>query len=277
MNQRNLIVLGINADIGSQVAERYANAGFSVLGTYRVENKNCERLQEHADIKLFRCDISDKESIITFSEYVSETAFYWSNFFSSIGTTRPIKRFFQCNVEEWTNSILLNFTNQLMTLHALYPYRNQEVMASVNFMAGGGTNSAMVPYSAYCASKIALIKMCELLDSEQENMKFQILGPGLVKTKIHNETLTAGNDAEGNLNRIARFMSSEDSGSTHEDIFQCLRWLDEAPKAAVGGRNFSLVHDPWGQSSLIKQLKYDDNKFKLRRYGNTQGLPEKRT
>ena len=45
MEQRNLIVLGINADIGSQIAERYIKEGFKVVGTYRTKNNNLERLE----------------------------------------------------------------------------------------------------------------------------------------------------------------------------------------------------------------------------------------
>ena len=268
MEQRNLIVLGINADIGSQIAERYINEGFKVVGTYRTKNNNFERLEARGSIKLFQCDITKIESVKAFSTFISTSGFRWTNFFSSIGSTEPIRRFFQCDINDWTDSLHLNFTSQLVALHELFPYRNQTRRASINFMAGGGTNSAMIPYSAYCASKIALIKACELLDAEEESIKVQILGPGLVRTKIHEETLSAAERAEENFCRIKNFLDSSDAGSSYDDIFRCLRWLDEAPKEIVGGRNFSLVHDAWGTPELIDQLRHDKDKFKLRRFGN---------
>lgn len=268
MEQRNLIVLGINADIGSQIAERYANEGFEVVGTYRSKNNNFERLNTHESITLFQCDLTDTDSVKAFTGYVSTSGFHWTNLFSSVGSTEPIKRFFQCDIKDWTNSIQLNFTCQLAALHELFPYRSQTAQVSINFMAGGGTNSAMIPYSAYCTSKIALIKACELLDAEEEDIKVQILGPGLVKTRIHEETLSAGQCAEENFDRIKNFLDSSDAGSSFDDIFRCLRWLDGAPKEIVGGRNFSLVHDAWGTPRLIEELRCDSDKFKLRRSGN---------
>ena len=116
--------------------------------------------------------------------------------------------------------------------------------------------------------KNSFIKACELLDAEEESIKVQILGPGLVRTKIHEETLLAAERAEENFCRIKNFLDSSDAGSSYDDIFRCLRWLDEAPKEIVGGRNFSLVHDPWGTPELIDQLRHDKDKFKLRRFGN---------
>ena len=70
MEQRNLIVLGINADIGSQIAERYISEGFKVVGTYRNENNNVERLRAQGSIKLFQCDITKTESVKAFSTYI---------------------------------------------------------------------------------------------------------------------------------------------------------------------------------------------------------------
>ena len=70
--------------------------------------------------------------------------------------------------------------------------------ASVIFFAGGGTNNAVLGYSAYVLSKIALIKMCELLDAEIAQVKFTIVGPGWINTKIHNETLMAGEQENNN-------------------------------------------------------------------------------
>ena len=60
------------------------------------------------------------------------------------------------------------------------------------FFAGGGTNGAVEHYSAYTISKIASIKVCELLAAEYPEHVFFALGPGWVDTKIHEQTLMAG-------------------------------------------------------------------------------------
>jgi NAD(P)-dependent dehydrogenase (short-subunit alcohol dehydrogenase family) len=135
-------------------------------------------------------------------------------------------------------------------------------------MAGGGTNSAMLNYSAYCVSKIGLIKMCELLDAEYEDLKIQIIGPGFVRTKTHYETLKAKQMAGSNYERVKEFMDSGEQGTSFEDIYRCLKWIDSSEKKVTSGRNFSVVHDSWGNEVLEAELTKNLDMYKLRRKGN---------
>ena len=102
--------------------------------------------------------------------------------------------------------------------------RNKSSFANINFMAGGGTNSAFKFYSAYCISKIALIKMCELIDAEDPKIKIQILGPGFVKTKTHLETIKAGNRA-GNNYKIIEFLEKDQIETKFEKILNFFNGL----------------------------------------------------
>ena len=139
--------------------------------------------------------------------------------------------------------------------------------SSVIFFAGGGTNSAPVNFSAYTASKIALIKLCELLDAETEDCKFSIIGPGWVKTKIHQETLTAEGAGEDAVQRT-REHYSKGEWTSMLSIAECCEWIIQSSKSVVGGRNFSVVHDEWGEENLENTLSGNQDFYKLRRYGN---------
>ena len=135
-------------------------------------------------------------------------------------------------------------------------------------MAGGGTNSAFKFYSAYCVSKIALIKMCELIDDEEPDIKIQIVGPGFVKTKTHLDTLKAGNKAGENLNRVKKFLKNVKEEKKFKKIYEFLQWIKRSEKKTTSGRNFSLENDKWNTKELIKKLNDDPDMFKLRRYKN---------
>ena len=130
------------------------------------------------------------------------------------------------------------------------------------------TNPTFNNYSAYTVSKIGLIKFCELLSSEYEDVKIRIVGPGFVKTKTHCETLEAGEAAGNNLKRVRDFMNSEDQGTKFEEIYNCLKWFDQEEKDVVSGRNYSVVNDQWGNERLKTQLIADKNMYKLRRSKN---------
>jgi NAD(P)-dependent dehydrogenase (short-subunit alcohol dehydrogenase family) len=166
---------------------------------------------------------------------------------------------------------MINSTAQLRFLHKIYPLRVIGKFCQVAFFAGGGTNSPFTNYSAYCAAKIMLIKMCELLDDENDNLNVFIIGPGWVKTKIHAQTLRSHFGAGSNYRMTKEFLKSNNQGTDYLDIYNCINWCINQGASVAGGRNFSVVHDAWQEKSefLAQQLRADSSKFKLRRFKNS--------
>ncbi len=267
-NRKNIIIFGINADIGFNLAKLYSKQNYNIIGSFRCENNSLKILKKYNNVKLIKCDFSTKKNLKAFVKEVDKTQFQWDEIFSSIGSTKPIGKFFNLEFSGWKKSIDLNFIKQMELIHMLYDFRNQSSVVNINLMAGGGTNSVFKNYSAYCISKICLIKMCELIDDENPDIKIQIIGPGFVKTKIHNETLDAGMSAGTNLKKVQNFLNSSENGTKFEDIFNCIQWLNKSEKKITSGRNFSVVHDNWGDDKLINQLRNDKNMYKLRRFRN---------
>jgi NAD(P)-dependent dehydrogenase (short-subunit alcohol dehydrogenase family) len=265
---KNIIILGISADIGRNVCELYQKDGYNIIGTYRNDFPERNRLSKLNGVRLVRCDLVKSEEISELLEVIKATDFKWNILFSSVGTSEPIGRFFDLNFEDWSASVDTNMLSQLKTLHGLYPLRDKSKDAHVALLAGGGTNNTFRCYSAYCVAKIGLIKMCELIDDEYDDLNMFILGPGFVKTKTHYETLKAGSKAESNYERVSAFMNSSSNGTSFYDIYKCINWAVGAGRTIVGGRNFSIVHDEWGTAQLEEQLVADPNMYKLRRFKN---------
>ena len=106
----------------------------------------------------------------------------------------------------------------------------------------------------------------ELLDFEFKDVKFTILGPGWVKTKIHKETLINKQKAQKNYILTKRVLEGKINIHTSmKDINDCVSWVIKSNKNIVGGRNFSVKHDKWNKPRFINKLKKDNNFFKLRR------------
>lgn len=272
MTTPKVIVLGVSADIGSRICELYQRDGAFVVGTYRNDFAGREYLEKLSGVSLIQCDLTRREDMIRLSEFVGSSGFRWNVLFSSVGTSEPIGRFFELDFDDWERSVHVNMISQLRAIHALYPMRDSSRTVDIALLAGGGTNNPFRCYSAYCVSKIGLIKMCELLDDEADDVNAFILGPGFVKTKTHYETLRAGAKAEGNLGRVQEFMSSAENGTPFEEIYACIEWSRCVGRTVVGGRNIAIVHDDWGTEELARQLESDKDMYKLRRFRNNWSL-----
>lgn len=268
LNKPSAIIISASSDIGTELCKRWVKKGWNVYGTYRTKSLHTKELKQMG-VLLFYCDLSNKESIKDACIRISDVCFRWDCLVFCPGTQDPVGEFTKCNFDKWEKSLEVNFSAQLRVLHNLYQGRNIDnpLGPCVLFFAGGGTNNATVNYSAYTISKIALIKVCELLDAEIPDTRFSIIGPGWVKTKIHEATLSAGLLAGDNYQRTINKLNGDEC-TTMKKVLDSCEWVIENPREVVGGRNFSTVFDAWGMVELEDKLRSNPDMYKLRRYGN---------
>jgi NAD(P)-dependent dehydrogenase (short-subunit alcohol dehydrogenase family) len=183
---------------------------------------------------------------------------------------QPLAHFFKTDFEQWNRAVHVNCIEQLRVVHALYPFRDKKKATNAVFFAGSGTNGVEVNMSSYIASKIMLIKMCELLEAENDDMNIFIVGPGWTRTKAHYQVIADKNTPHEKYLETLDFLNNR-KGVDFQDIYDCIQWLCRQGKVVAGGRNFSVVYDQWKgplQEKLVKELKSDSNMYKLRRYKN---------
>lgn len=266
--ERSAIIISASSDIGTAISRRWMACGWNVFGTYRTGSQAVDELHNHG-IKLVYCDLSDPKSTHDACSNLRTLCPQWDVLVMCPGTQDPVGSFVECGFDEWEQSVRVNFTSQMRIIYELLPSRriNYALGPCVLFFTGGGTNNAPIIYSAYIISKIALMKMCELLDAEISDTRFVIVGPGWVKTKIHESTLRAGVRAGANYQRTIEKLAGNEC-TPMEQVLDCCDWLVNAPRELISGRNFSVVFDQWGTEKLSKMLARNPDMYKLRRYGN---------
>ena len=266
--QKKAIVIGASADIGIALCEDWLSKGWQVAGTYRTSSDTVRKLKSRIDY-LVRCDLSVSADVehacISLIDWMSE----WDVLILGPGLQDPVGIFPECDFDAWAESITVNFTNQLRFVHRLLPARSLsgKNRPTVLFFAGGGTNNAPTRYSAYTAAKVALIKMTEILAAEVLDVNFVIVGPGWVKTKIHNSTLNARDAAGSNYARTIEKLASNEC-TPMEKVIDCCNWLIDGQRSLLSGRNFSVAFDKWGNPELERLLASNPDMYKLRRFGN---------
>lgn len=272
MKEVSAIVISASSDIGASMCRTWRSRGWTVYGTYRTPSAAVDELRA-IGVRLVECDMQSVNSVQEACAELRQLCPSWDVLVLCPGTLQPVGLFAECCFDEWEASIKTNFTGTLRVVHSLLPARRHSdgLGPCVLFFAGGGTNSAPVRFSAYTVSKIALIKMTELLDAEIPDTRFAILGPGWVRTKIHEETLHSGGRAGHALTETRRRLAADDM-TPMERVVACCDWVIESPGDVVGGRNFSVVHDPWGTAELSRKLVEDSGWFKLRRNGNVSHM-----
>ena len=272
----NNLVISASSDIGFEFVKNKSLSEEKVIGTYRDQNAKT-KIDKFCVHSIF-LDLFDKESVIKFIEYISNESIYWDRILFCPCQPFPYESFFDSNFEDWQKSFYLNSIYQLELLHKLYKFRNKN--AKVIFFAGGGSNSAVDKFSAYTSAKIHLTKMVELLDFENKDITFSILGPGWVNTKNHLLALKHADKNSEKYKTTKKFLDSPQGATPIEEVIRSINWIFNQEKNIVGGRNFSTAFDPWDEQDpsnklLIEKIKENNNIFKLRRFGNDL-FPNKR-
>tara|TARA_Y100001968_G_scaffold330035_1_gene380807 strand:- start:1817 stop:2605 length:789 start_codon:yes stop_codon:yes gene_type:complete len=257
------IVLSAMSDIGIELVKLLKKENYEVFGTYNSTNPDYDLISKSNWLKLDIKDYNTEEYRNWLNDINS-----WDLFISLIGTQEPVGRFEDISPDRWVEGVNNNSLYQIGALIQCLPYRNKKSMSNVIFFAGGGTNSATPYYSAYTLGKISLIKAVELLDSELENVKVTILGPGWVNTKIHNATLNAKEKAGQNYQKTISMLKSNDKLNPISKVIEDIHKLILLPKSLVGGRNFSSVYDLITRSNLHRLKKKNNDFYKLRRAEN---------
>lgn len=254
------VVVGVGSVIGQHIANRLTQDGWFVAGTARPGTDVAADVHD-----LTRCDLGSYASVSHASWELRQLTRRWSLFVIVAGTMSPIGPFFEVSADDWEHGIQVNTLSPLRLLRELWQMRDSTVTPMVCFLAGGGTNSDFPSYSAYCISKIMLIKAVELLQSEEPSTKFVILGPGYVRTPIHDETLAAGRSAGLNLDKTLKLLDGP--GTDLEAIYQHLMKCYRGPTETIGGRNFSTAHDAWQDDTMDSLIASEPlDAFRLRRF-----------
>jgi NADP-dependent 3-hydroxy acid dehydrogenase YdfG len=263
---KKAIVIGASSDIGSAIARELISSNWEVVGT--VRDKKVKHLQNYSNV-VAKFNLESEKQINKGILKINKIISHWDALIITPGTMNPIGNFIDVSEKEWFNSILINFINQIRVVKKLLITGNvnSEIEPIVIFFAGGGTNSANPCFSAYTVSKIALIKMTEILDEELPNFRIVVIGPGWVETKIHREVLDNVNSPitlkNETKNRILKgeFVSMP-------NVVQAILWAINSPKKIIGGRNFSIANDPYKNKLFQEKILEDSNFLKLRRDGN---------
>ena len=256
--EKTILISG-SSDIGESILKRLPKNS-KIISTYNNSAPKIKRINlVHTKVDMQKINQID---IFAKKNYLNN----WTNLILLPATQLPIGTAEEVDPSEWLKSINLNFTHQIYLLLKLLKKRSKKNFKRIILWSGTGSNNAPKYYSAYTVSKIALTKITELFDAELNDCVFSVIGPGWVKTKIHNETLQNKFNARENYYATKQHFKKNIFNSM-SSVVNCVFTLMKMSKEAVGGRNFSAVYDPWEKNEMSK-ISNDKNAFKLRRNRN---------
>lgn len=258
MSERSLriLVTGASAGIGAALVRALAADGHTVFACAR-RAKALRTVTAGETLARSRpCDVGDETQVRALVRWVAGQAEALDAVILGAGSFGAIGLAEQTDSDEWWDTLRVNvFGTYLVVKHAL-PLLARGTRPRVLTFAGGGAFGTFPRYSAYAASKAAVVRLTECLADElrERGIAVNAVAPGMVATEIHARTLAAGPEAAGaeHYERTRKVLA--EGGVPMEVPVACVRFLLSADADGLTGKTISASFDPWGREDFRRHL-----------------------
>ena len=191
---------------------------------------------------------------------------------NNAGIQGPIGPLAQVDAEEWLRCIRINLGGVFLCCQAVLPIMIDQGAGKIINLSGGGATSPRPFFSAYAASKTAIVRLTETLAEEvkQHNIQVNAIAPGVVTTRMTEQVLAAGSAAgEETLARTRR--QKETGGVTPEAAAALAVFLASDESDGLTGRLISAVWDDWRSLASCPEAVMATDLYTLRRITRDTG------
>jgi len=164
---------------------------------------------------------------------------------NNAGVQPPIGPLWQNDADEWMRAVAVNLFGPMLCIKAVLPGMMERQRGKILNLSGGGATSPRPNFSAYAASKAALVRLTETLAEElgPYNIQVNALAPGAINTRMLNEVLAAGERAGAELTQAQR--RAEKGGNSIELAAQLAVFLASADSDGLTGKLVAAPYDDW--------------------------------
>jgi NAD(P)-dependent dehydrogenase (short-subunit alcohol dehydrogenase family) len=166
---------------------------------------------------------------------------------AAAGALGPVGPLWKADPSEWERTLRVNLLGGFHLCRAVLPPMLRQGRGKIILVAGGGGSTPFPRFSAYAASKAAVVRLAETLADEVRESGVQVnaLAPGLVDTRLLREVEAAGPRA-GEHGEHVRLALAGSNGLTPEgEVAALALFLASSDSGALTGKLVSAPHDPW--------------------------------
>lgn len=248
---RACVVAGSGRGIGAEVARAFARQGANLVLASRTvseleavvdDTRHCG-----ADACAVEADVAKGDDCDRVVGTALERFGRIDVLVDAAGVHGPIGPFWEVDREEWKRATEVNLYGFMHLSHAALPHMIAEGSGSIIAFSGGGATAPLPRFSAYGASKAALVRFVETLAEELRTagVRVNAIAPGMVDTRLQDGVLAAG-DAAGDLYAQVRDLRERGEGAVDPSLPAALAvFLASDASTGLTGRLLSAPHDEW--------------------------------
>jgi len=203
IKEKSVLITGAGRGIGKRLAMGFAQAGARVglLGRSGAELDlaKLEIEQAGGNALRLRADVRDLEQLAAAVDRMRVVFGGLDVLIAAAGVPGPIGPLLSTKPKVWNEAIDVNLIGVVNACRAALPPMVEKRCGKVILIAGGGASASRPNFTAYAASKAALVRFAECLADEVRDANVQVnaMIPGGSYTYMTDEILNAGEEKAG--------------------------------------------------------------------------------
>jgi 3-oxoacyl-[acyl-carrier protein] reductase len=240
------IITGGGRGIGRAIARAFAREGAYPCLVARTAAEVEAAAAEIGRALALTGDVSRRADVARVVDAVMAAAGQVDILVNNAGVQPPVGPLWENDPDEWLEAVRINLGGVFLCCRSVLPHMIRRGRGKIINLSGGGAASPRPRFSAYAASKAAVVRLTETLAAELRDCNIQVnaIAPGAVNTRMLEEVLTAGAAAGEEALRGAE-KQLETGGTPSWVPAELAVFLASEESGRLTGRLISAVWDDW--------------------------------
>jgi len=250
LDRKVALITGAGRGIGRALALGLSHEGADVALVARTKpdlEDTAQRIRESGQRTLaIVADVSEAASVEKAVKAVLKEFGQIDILINNAGRQPPIGVVWKCDIEDWLQTVKVNLLATMVCCKAVLPSMIDQGKGKIINISGGGAPAPRPCFSAYAASKAAVIRFTETLAEELKpyNIQVNAIAPGAINTRMLDEVLAAG-EAAGEVALSQARKQKENGGDSLTKVVDLAVFFATDESGSLTGKLISAQRDPW--------------------------------
>jgi len=254
LSGKTAIITGASQGLGREISRRFVAAGANVILSARnyglleeIEQELNSMLVGNQKIFIKKCDVSIQNEVQALVSDVFVNFGECQILVNNAGIYGPKGTVEDQDWDEWKKTMEVNVYGSILMCRALIPLLKKQNYGKIIQLSGGGATKPLPNFSAYAASKAAIVRFSETLAEEVGSFGIDVnsIAPGALNTKMLQEVLDSGPEKVGK-DFYENALKQKNNGGTPLQIGADLAvFLASSASDGITGKLISAPWDKW--------------------------------
>jgi NAD(P)-dependent dehydrogenase (short-subunit alcohol dehydrogenase family) len=268
------LVTGASQGLGKVIAYAFVKEGAHVAICARdskliesVANELRVHLSDDQKIFATACDVSSAEQAERLFSDISAHLGPVEILVNNAGVYGPKGQSESVPFPEWVRAIEINLYGTFLPCQLGIRHMKRVGRGKIINLSGGGATAPLPRFSAYAASKAAVVRLTETLAEELREFSIDVnaIAPGALNTRLLGDVLNAGPDAVGKAFYEKSVKQRDSGGVPLEKAASLSVYLASETSDGITGKLISAQWDPWENLHEFREQLAGSDVYTLRR------------